>query len=126
MLRDPDPEVRMASYQVFLNRPYRGIARILKSVVESVDLESRGLSERKLLFSAYGAAAGPEDVPELVDALEGKRAFGQTLSSETRGCAALALARIGGPLAKVALSDARRSSDPLVRNAARIALQEDA
>jgi HEAT repeat protein len=125
MLRDPDAEVRMASYQVFLNRPYRGVAKVLRAVLESTDLESLGLSERKLLFSAYGAAAGPEDALELAALLAGRRSFGgRRGSSETRACAALALARIEAPSARSALTEARRSQDPVVRNAVRIALQE--
>lgn len=125
MLRDPAPEVRMASYEVLLNRPYRGVAKVLRAVLESTELEALGLSERKLLFSAYGAAAGPDDAPELAALLAGKRSFGgRPGSSETRACAALALARIDAHSARSALSEARRSEDPVVRNAVRVALQE--
>lgn len=124
MLRDPESAVRMASYQVFLNRPYRGVTKGLRALMESMDLESLSIPERKLLFSAYGAAAGSEDAPELAELLEGKRSFGQPRpSSETRACAALALARIDHALARRALADARQNADPLVRNAVRIALQ---
>jgi len=88
-----------------------------------VDLEALGLSERKLLFSAYGAVVGSAAVPELQPILAGKRVFGRKASSETRACAALALEYVDSRSAHDALEAATRDRDPLVRSAASSALQ---
>ena len=125
LLNDPHPDVRKAAYKVFLNRPYRSVARPLREIMVSTDLESLGLSERKLLFSAYGAAAGSEEVEELAQLLAGKRAFGSKPSSETRACAVLALEKMDTPAAREALEAASRYPDPLVRSAANNALRGD-
>lgn len=123
MLDDPEANVRKAAYQAFLTRPYRGATKRFREVLESTDLDAVGLSERKLLFSAFGAVAGPEGVAELKPMLEGKRSFGQRPSSETRACAALALEQIASRTARDALEAATESRDPLVRSAASSALR---
>lgn len=122
-LEDENPGVRKAAYQAFLNRPYRSVAERLKKVLSSTDLEALDLSERKLLFAAFGAVAGPDGVSDLEPILAGRRVFGSKFSSETRACAALGLEQIDSRDARSALQAATEYRDPLVRSAAASALR---
>lgn len=124
VLADPDSGVRSGAYRAFLNRPYRSAAQGFQKVMDVTDVEGLGLSERKLLFSAFGAVVGAEGTAELERILAGKRARGRRPSSETRACAALALEQIDTRAARDALKAATRYGDPLVRSAAAAALRD--
>jgi len=122
---DRDAEVRTVTYQALTMRPYRGAQKALRDAIDSGNFESRDLSERKALFSAYGAVAGAAGVSTLQSILKGKRGVGGRPSSETRACAAVALGVADSPSARSALRGAADDRDPVVRSAANAALRSE-
>jgi HEAT repeat protein len=122
---DADPEVRAAAFDALAQRPLRSATRSLAEALAAEDLESRDLSERRSLFSAYAAAAGPSGVALLEPVLMGRAGLARRPSSGTRACAALALGRINTPAARFALQAVSEDRDPLVRSAAGSALRPD-
>ena len=125
VVNDSDAEVRTATYRALTLRPYRGADKGLRAEIDSGDLESRDLSERKALFSAFGAVAGAGAVSILEPILKGKRGIGRRASSETRACAAVALGVVDTPTARFALEKAAGDRDPHVRSAASAALRNE-
>ena len=89
------------------------------------DLEARELSERRALFSAFGAVSGAGGVGFLEPVLQGKGGLARKPSAGTRACAALALGMINTPAARFALESAAKDKDPLVRSAANAALRNE-
>jgi len=123
---DPDAEVRTTTYAALTARPYRGAQKGLRATIESADLEKLDLSERRALFSAYGAVAGAGGVSTFEPILMGKGQLKRRPSSGTRACAALGLGVINSPTARFALEKAAEDKDPLVRSAASAALRAEA
>jgi len=68
--------------------------------------------------------AGPAALPVLLEILEPKRLFRRRVNSETRTCAAYAIARLQNPEARVVLERIQLDKDLPVRNAAVRALRE--
>jgi len=122
---DEDPEVRTKVYHALSIRPFRGAQKGLASAIRATDLESRELSERRALFSAFGIAAGAGGVSLLEPVLQGKGGLARRPSAGTRACAALALGVINTPAARFALDQAATDKDPLVRSAANAALRAE-
>jgi HEAT repeat protein len=125
MVDDPVPDVRTVVYRTFKARPSRGAFGTFRRVIEGTDLEGLGQREKRSLFEAFGAVAGPEGVEVLEPLLRGRNPSGRRPSSHTRACAAMGLGMIGTPTARAALTDAAQDKDPLVRNAAAAALRGD-
>ena len=122
---DPDAAVRTSAYRALTVRPYRGALKGLRAWIDSGEIESCEISERKALFSAFGAVAGAEGVSVLEPIIMGKGGFGRRPSSGTRACAALALGIINTPTARFALEAASTDRDAVVRSAASSALRDD-
>ena len=122
---DPDAEVRTVTYRSLRLRPYRGAQTALRDAIDSGNFESRDLTERKALFSAYGAVAGGAGVSTLQSILKGKRGIGGRPSSETRACAAVALGVADSASARSVLRGATKDRDPVVRSAANAALRSE-
>jgi hypothetical protein len=123
---DPDAEVRTTTYAALTARPYRGAQKGLRTTIESADLEELDLSERRALFTAFGAVAGAGGVSTFEPILMGKGRLKRRPSSGTRACAALGLGVINSPTARFALEKAAEDKDPLVRSAASAALRAEA
>lgn len=123
MMDDPDPAMRRLVFEALAARPFKGAIKRLVGAIDSKDLESRDLSERRVLFEAYAAVAGASGVDTLEPFLLGKRGFGRRPSPETRACAAVALGAIGTPAARFALEKGANDRDPLVRSASGAALR---
>ncbi len=68
--------------------------------------------------------AGERGIPVLESMLSPGGLFKRKQNSETRACAAMALANIGGPDVKSILMKLQRDKDPVVRNAANSTLRE--
>ncbi len=122
---DEDAEVRMAVFEAFTQRPFRGAARTLSTLLTTTDLEVRDLSERRALFTAFATTNGPAGVATLETVLLGKGGLSRRPSPGTRACAALALGMLKTPAARFALETAVKDKDPLVRSAAGAALRAE-
>lgn len=126
MLDDPHAEVRIGVLQALIGRPFQPALGRLEEMIQDKDLESRDLSEKRVLFEAFGVLAGPSGTARLKILLRGRAGLGRRgPSSDTRACAAVALGRIGTPPAREALETALRDRDPVVRTAASRALRRE-
>lgn len=123
MVDDSDPDVRVVVYRTFAARPSRGAFGALKRAITESELEAQGQAEKRTLFEAFGAVAGPEGIGVLEPLLRGRNPFGRRPSPHTRACAAVGLGIIGTPAAHVALRGSENDRDPLVRSAVAAALR---
>ena len=124
LIRDPAIDVRVAVLDALVRRPFASALAPVEQMIREPDLDERDLSEKRALFEAYGAMAGPGGVTLLAPLLAGKGGLRRRrASSDTRACAAVALGKIGTPAARAALERGARDRDPVVRNAAGKALR---
>jgi HEAT repeat protein len=123
MADDADRDVRILVYRTFAARPFRGAFRSLERAITKADLESKGDREKRILFEAFGAVAGPEGITVLAPLLRGKNPSGARPSAHTRACAATGLGFVGTPAAREELRAAAQDRDPLVRSAVSAALR---
>ena len=61
-LDDAEEEVRIAALEVLAQVPFQGSLSTIRKMISGEDIEERGLAEKRVLFEAYGAVAGPEGV----------------------------------------------------------------
>lgn len=124
-LEDSDRGVRLAALSAVTARGWKGALRYLESVVNHrggrEDLER---AERRQVFEAYAAIAGPPALDTLGDILVPRGLFRRKESAETRTCAAYAVARIRTPQAREILERISDDKELAVRNAAVRALRE--
>lgn len=123
LMEDPDREVRVAAARALSALEYASARGPLEEVVTSKRIRSADRTEKIAFFEAYGRLAGPDGVSLLDKILNGKSWLGKGESAEIRACAALALARVRHPSARVALSAAANDDDPVVRSAVARALR---
>lgn len=121
---DSDRAVRYAAVSAVMATGARGALRRLEAVVQGRGPNELERAERRHFFEAYAVIAGPASLTPLADLLEPKGLFQRKVSSETRTCAAYAIARLGTPEAKAALERILNDKDLPVRNAAARALRE--
>lgn len=126
LLDDSDREVRVAAARALSALEFAGARAPLEELVTSKRMRSAERTEKIAIFEAYGRLAGAEGVTLLDRILNGKSWLGRAESAEVRACAALALARVRHPSARVALSAAANDDDPVVRSAVARALREEA
>jgi HEAT repeat protein len=81
-------------------------------------------AEKRQFFETYALVAGPPALPLLSDILEPRGLFRRRESSETRTCAAYAIARLRTPEARGILERIQQDKDLPVRNAAARALRD--
>ncbi len=123
-LDDDDEEVRVSVLEALAQVSFKGALSNLKRMISAEEVEELGLAEKRALFEAYGAVAGPGGLTILGPMLrDGGGLFRKGGSSDTRACAAVALGIIGSPGARAALEKGLRDRDPVVSNAARRALR---
>ena len=121
---DEDHEVRVAAMQRLVDQRHRPVLPKIEAVVIHRGLRGADLREKMPFFEAYGLLAGDQGVDPLFGILQGTGLFRRKDDAETRACAALALGKIGTSAAREALRSARKSKEPLVRNAISRALKE--
>lgn len=126
LLEDRDREVRVAAARALSALEFASARGPLEEVVTSKRIRSADRTEKIAFFEAYGRLAGPEGVTLLDRILNGKSWLGKGESAEIRACAALSLARVRHPSARVALSAAANDDDPVVRSAVARALRGEA
>jgi hypothetical protein len=123
-LDDSDRAVRAAALIAVAAKGYRAALRRLEAVVQGKGPHELERAERRQFFEAYAVVAGPAALPVLLEILEPKRLFRRRVNSETRTCAAYAIARLQNAEARVVLERIQLDKDLPVRNAAVRALRE--
>ncbi len=121
---DSDRSVRMAALSAVTAKGYRAVLRRLEAVVQGRGPNELERAERRQFFEAYAVVAGPASLPVLLEILEPKRLFRRKMNSETRTCAAYAIARLQNAEARAILERIQQDKDLPVRNAAVRALRE--
>jgi HEAT repeat protein len=123
-LDDPERPVRLAAVTAVAAREYRGALRRLEAVVQGKGRHELERAEKRQFFETYALVAGPPALPLLSDILEPRGLFRRRESSETRTCAAYAIARLRTPEARGILERIQQDKDLPVRNAAARALRD--
>lgn len=123
-LDDPERTVRLAAITAVAVREYRGALRRLEAVVQGKGRHELERAEKRQFFETYALVAGPPALPLLSDILEPRGLFRRRESSETRTCAAYAIARLRTPEARGILERIQQDKDLPVRNAAARALRD--
>ena len=122
---DTDRSVRIAALSAVGVKGHRAALRRLEAVVLGKGPHELERAERRQFFETYALVAGPAALPVLMEILEPKRLFvRKRANSETRTCAAYAIARLQTPEARAALERIQQDKDLPVRNAATRALRE--
>jgi hypothetical protein len=121
---DSDRSVRIAALNSVTAKGYRAALRRLEAVVQGKGPNELERAERRQFFEAYAIVAGPASLPVLLEILEPKRLFRRRVNSETRTCAAYAIARLQNAEARAVLERIQQDKDLPVRNAAIRALRE--
>ena len=124
LIRDPDPDIRIAAVQGLSTHTYLGALQAIEEVIldQDADLD---LTERRAFFEAYGRIAGEVGVPTLKDLIMGGGLLRARRDSDTRACATMALGRIGTHSARLILQKVAKDRDVVVRTAAARALQSE-
>ena len=124
LIRDPDPDIRIAAVQGLSTHTYLGALQAIEEVIldQDADLD---LTERRAFFEAYGRIAGEVGVPTLKDLIMGGGLLRGRRDSDTRACATMALGRIGTRSARLILQKVAKDRDVVVRTAAARALQPE-
>jgi hypothetical protein len=123
-LEDSDHSVRLAAVGIVVDKGYRAALRRLEAVVQGKNRHELERAERRQFFEAYAVLGGIEVLPALAELLEPRRLFRRRESTETRTCAAYAIARLQTPEARAVLERIQLDKDLPVRNAAIRALRE--
>jgi hypothetical protein len=123
-LDDTDRAVRLAAVDAVAARGYKGALKRLEAVVQGRGPHDLERAEKRHFFEAYAAVAGSNALALLSEILESRGLFRRRESSETRTCAAYAIARIRSEDARRALERATQDKELSVRNAATRALRE--
>jgi hypothetical protein len=123
-LDDADRGVRLAAVNAVATKGYRGALRRLEAVVQGRGPHELERAERRQFFEAYAVVAGPAALRPLADILEPRGLFRRKESSETRTCAAYAIARLQSDEARAILERIQQDKDLPVRNAATRALRD--
>lgn len=124
LVQDDDAAVRIAAAKALGSLGFAGAKKALEDAIGSKQLRAADRLEKVAIFEAFGRLAGAEGVALLDRTLNGKSWLGRGENSETRACAAIALAQIRTPAANEALISAADDADPVVRTAVNRALKE--
>ena len=122
-LDDAERDVRVAAVRALSARSYRPMLAKLDAIVKGKALRDANLTEKMVVFEAFGGLCGDEGVAVLDAMLNGKSLFGRREDSELRACAAVALGRVNTPRAQEVLRRASSEKDVIVRNAVNRALR---
>jgi HEAT repeat protein len=124
LMEDADSDVRTGAVNALAQVRFVAALPVLEEVVLGKKIRSRDLTERKAFFEAYGSIGGDSSVSDLKEILL-RRKFWRPEDSDTRACAAAALGQVESEPARVALAQATKDRDPVVRSAALRALRAD-
>ncbi len=122
-VEDGERDVRIAAIRSLQSRSYRPVLARLEATVKGKSIREADLTEKMVVFEAYGTLCGDGGVAGLETMLNGKSLFGRREDAELRACAAVALGRINSPAALESLRKASSEKDVVVRNAVNRALR---
>ncbi len=123
-LQDADRDVRVGVARALMTRSHRPALAKVEAAVKGKELREADRTERLAFFELYGALCGDPGVPFLDGILNAKAGlFARKEDPELRGCAAVALGRVGSEAARAALQRAAGDKDVIVRNAVTRALR---
>jgi hypothetical protein len=122
LVRDPDPDIRIAAVQGLSTHGYLGALPAVEEVINDPDADL-DLTEKRVFFEAYGSIAGEAAVPTLKGLVMGRGLMKARCDSDTRACATMALGRVGTRSARLILQKIAQDRDAVVRTAAVRALQ---
>jgi hypothetical protein len=125
-LEDGDRDVRIHAARTVMARSHRPALARLDTVVKGKAVRAADLTEKMVIFEAYGSMCGDSGVALLDALLNGKGLLRHREDSEMRACAAIALGRVGTEMAVAALRKAAVERDVIVRNAVARALRGEA
>lgn len=117
VIDDPVREVRVAVMRAVATRTYRPALTKLEIALKGKRLGEADLTEKMVIFEAYGALCGDQGVALLDGILNGRSLFGKREDPELRACAAMALGKVSSSAAMDALRRASNDKEILVRNA---------
>lgn len=123
-LDDPERTVRLAALAAVVDKGYRGAFRRLEAVVQGRGPHELERAERRQYFEAYAILGGPSALAALAQILEPRGLLRRKESTETRTCAAYAIARLQTAEARAVLERMQLDKELPVRNAATRALRE--
>ena len=124
LLRDSDPDIRIAAVQGLSMHSYSPALEAVEAVVLNRNGEL-DLTEQRAFFEAYGSIAGEAAVPTLKTLIFGGGLGRRKGDSDTRACATLALGRVGTRSARRILQKVTEDRDVVVRTAAVRALRQE-
>jgi hypothetical protein len=122
-IEDTDRDVRITAVRAVTARAYRPALARLDTIVKGKAIRETDRTEKMAFFEGFGALCGDAGVAYLDSILNGKGFLGRREDPEVRACAAMALARVGTPLAIESLRKASVEKDVVVRNAVARALR---
>ena len=115
-VEDPDPTIRLyALRHVVTHRYLPALARVKSLLAQAAD---RSLTERRLLYEAYGALGGREVVDDLGRRLRRRGGVLRKVDPEEQACVLVALGAAGTPEARSLVEAASSARHPLVQRAA--------
>jgi hypothetical protein len=124
-LEDENRDVRLASVRVIGLHKSRSALPKIQEVVQGKSVRGADLTEKMAFFEAYGSLVGDAGVRVLDGILNSGAFLKRREDPETRACAAMALGRVGTPVARASLEKALQDKEPLVKNAVARALRGD-
>jgi len=124
-LDDENREVRLASVRVIALHKSRSALPKIQEVVQGKSVRGADLTEKMAFFEAYGSLVGDAGVRVLDGILNRGGFLKRREDPQTRACAAMALGRVGTPVARASLEKSLQDKEPLVKNAVARALRGD-
>lgn len=114
---DPDKLVRYYALRNLISFNYRPAATAVVEAIQGREFADKDLTEKKLLFEAYGRFAGAEAIPSLGELIGKRGLLRRGATRDLKICVATALGEIGGPEARAILDEILSDRDPEVREA---------
>lgn len=121
---DADRDVRMAAVAAVGRRGYAGALRRLQAIVQGRGPLAIERGEKRQIFEAYAAVAGPAALRTLRDVVLPQGLFRRKAATDTRTCAVYAIGRLRSPDARLLLEELAGDKELPVRHAAVSLLRE--
>lgn len=121
-ISDPDPTIRLYALRHLVGHRYAPALARVEQLIDDDDLSDRPLTERRLIFEAYGALGGSGVVDDLASRLSRRRLFRKP-DPETVACALVGLGATEDPEARKLVEDRLDSSRTLVSRTAEQVLE---
>jgi predicted pyridoxine 5'-phosphate oxidase superfamily flavin-nucleotide-binding protein len=123
-LDDEERPVRVAAVAAVTRRGYVGALRRLEATVLGRNRRVLERAEKRALFEAFAAIAGPRGIDTLRTVLTPQGLFRRRADTETRTCAVYAVGRLRSPDARALLEQLSEDKELPVRHAAVSLLRE--